>query len=326
MCCVQQSTVLSRSTVVVLMSASSNKKRSVAAAGAAALSLSIDESHRVKIPKTRNNTNIPNNYNKSNKKKKRKLPTTFLNAQSLEYVVGPYHELVTTPVASDVVKEVFLDRLVKEIVQPFLLRRPESSCGRGNGVGTTIPTDHGMIHGTLVAMTESTNSHPNNHPNIVLTTTTTTTPTTRKSNQPTSVKERIVMGTNQCSRLLERVLLLRKKKCKNTMDANSKNPWLPQPCCPSLIILAKDTYPPTMLAHVPVLAQQLNIPVLLLPGKASIELGQALNVRLTSIVMFLPKLSTDADDPSMARKEEKEEDNDDPIDSFVAFIKSHIMQ
>ena len=87
------------------------------------------------------------------------------------------------------------------------------------------------------------------------------------------------MGTNQCTRILEKLDL---------MDVNNNsNPN--HPCRPLLIILARDIYPPSMLAHVPVLAQRYNIPLLLLPGRSSIELGHVMNVRKTSILLFLPR-------------------------------------
>jgi hypothetical protein len=47
-----------------------------------------------------------------------------------------------------------------------------------------------------------------------------------------------------------------------------------------------------MLAHIPVLAKKFDIPLLLLPGPSSIELGKTLDIRRTSIIMFLsPKRS-----------------------------------
>jgi ribosomal protein L7Ae-like RNA K-turn-binding protein len=74
--------------------------------------------------------------------------------------------------------------------------------------------------------------------------------------------------------------------------------------------MARDIYPPTMLAHVPVLARQLNIPLLMLPGKASVEIGKALGIRRTSILVFLPSSQTDSS--SVA------------VNSFVEFVVSQI--
>ena len=63
----------------------------------------------------------------------------------------PQNQLVTTPVASDVVKEVFLDRLVKEIVQPYLASTTKNQQNQ---------TEHIMINGKLktqkVASTQET--------------------------------------------------------------------------------------------------------------------------------------------------------------------------
>jgi hypothetical protein len=52
-------------------------------------------------------------------------------------------------------------------------------------------------------------------------------------------------------------------------DSDAKN----QCKRPSFNVLAKDTHPPTGLAHIPVLVQQWKFPALLVPGKASVELG-----------------------------------------------------
>jgi hypothetical protein len=237
-----------------------------------------------------------NNQNKTSTNKKRKLPTNFRNAMSLEIVVGPQRTLVHTPVASDVIKEIFLDRLVKELVTPFLQKTEKSAAG------TTLK--HVMINGKLVAQKVSATAHPK--------------PNAENPIQDAAelkrkrIKDRIVMGTNQCSRLLENLL---DTKHKDDFDpsGDSSKPIIRRP---SLIVLAKDIYPPTMLAHVPVLAKELGIPVLLLPGKASVELGCALQVRRTSVLIFL----------SGNEEEDSDSAGEDPIDSFVAFIQSQMPQ
>ena len=63
----------------------------------------------------------------SSTNKKRKLPTSFLDCQSLSLVVNNPHEqrsteqenFCITPVVSESTKEIFLDRFIKEIVKPY---------------------------------------------------------------------------------------------------------------------------------------------------------------------------------------------------------------
>ena len=76
------------------------------------------------------------------------------------------------------------------------------------------------------------------------------------------------------------------------------------------MVLARDIYPPTMLVHVPVMAKRLDIPVLLLPGKASNEIGQAVGIKKTSILLFLSSKTNDQANAT--------------INSFVDFVKSNI--
>jgi len=60
---------------------------------------------------------------------------------------------------------------------------------------------------------------------------------------------------------------------------------------PSLILLARDVRPSTVLGHVRAYANLLNVPMLILPGgKASAELGKAAGgLRFASMAMFLPR-------------------------------------
>ncbi|KAL3904275.1 MAG: hypothetical protein SGILL_010131 [Bacillariaceae sp.] len=268
-------------------------------------------------PASASNKNNNSSGKKNKGSKKRKLPTTFLDAQSLDIVVGPppKRQLYTTPVASEVVKEIFLERLVKEVVTP-LLRRPLRT-KYGNKTKTTTATTpvmeerHVLKNGRLIKQM------------VPITTT-----IKEVSEKPTESaddsdsnriwKERILMGTNQCSKLLETLAANNDATKETVAAATGASPY---PRNPTLMVLARDIYPPTMLAHVPQLAQELQIPVLLLPGKASLELGKALKVRRTSILMFLETAAT----RETSDEDDEDDDNEvDPIDSFVAFIKEQL--
>jgi ribosomal protein L7Ae-like RNA K-turn-binding protein len=251
------------------------------------------------------NGNVNGNVKKKSKKRKQYIPTSFLECQSLTHVLGfpPQSEVVTTPVTSDFVKELFLERFVKEIVTPF---QPDKTKNRNNnnngsnGTPTTIESNagyyHVMVGGKLVKKRRI--SKDNNHqPKRTI-------PAPSEPLQPTDEhkidarlarkkriwKENIVIGTNQCLRLLENA---NANYCDDTTTTITpttataiKDVARTSTRTPSLIVVAKDIYPPTMCSAVPVLAKRLRIPLMLLPGKASLELGRALNNKRTSILIF----------------------------------------
>ena len=284
--------------------------------------------------------------NNGKKTKKRKLfsPRSFLECQSITHVVGfpPQHELVTTPVVSDFVKELFLERFVKEIVKPFQPERTTKKQDQDGG--TTTPTTeinsgyfHVMVGGKLVKRRRtSQDTFQSNR---------TTTKTSTELNPLITVgvarkrrmwKENIVIGTNQCLRLLEN---LNSAHCRDT-DAKSTRrgeEHLPETSKsrgkPSLVVIAKDIYPPTMCCAVPVLAKRLGIPLLVLPGKASLELGRALNAKRTSILIFccgdnetsVDRGSTDVLEGKACQDKEMTESRA-AMASFVSFITDQISQ
>lgn len=218
--------------------------------------------------------------------KKRKHPTSFLDCPSLSHVVDvtqvdQNNELpatVTTAVATPLIKEIFLDRLIKEIVKPFRPLPPRESSKGGD--------EFLMVNGQLQKRISNDNSKKKAKRAA-----------DRDDNDTSVWRQRIRMGTNQCLKILE----------KSTEEDNGP--------APLLMVLARDIYPPTMLAHAPALAKKRGIPVLLLPGKASSEIGQALGVRKTSILLFLPSTAAEAA-PADACNEK--------VDSFIDFVISQI--
>lgn len=183
-------------------------------------------------------------------------------------------DLITTQVASDVAKDIFLDRLVKEIVEPF---RPKKA---NNDDSYFV-----MVNGKLRKQRKEGSSK-------------------KGGNQADDKKdddvwnERVRIGTNQCLRILESVISRNTRiDEKSSMD-------------PSLLVMARDIYPPTMLAHAPAIAQKLSIPLLMLPGKASDDIGRALGIKKTSILLFLSSTKTDASHAA--------------VNSFVDFVASQI--
>jgi len=206
--------------------------------------------------------------------RKRKLPKSFLDCPSLSLVVDfpsptSPQEVISTPVVSETNAAILFERFTKEIVKPF----------------RTIPENKG---GTLLVMSSS-----GGLKKVPQAGTAKAKPSTKND----IWSKRVAVGTNQCLRILEH--------CMN--DGCSQDD--PTTTTPQLILLAKDVYPPTMLVHVPAMAKRLNIPLLLLPGKASSDLGQVIGIRKASIILFLAPSSPPSPD-------------DSKIDSFIEFVRS----
>lgn len=121
------------------------------------------------------------------------------------------------------------------------------------------------------------------------------------------VKRRVIMGTNQCTRALE--------KAFGSSERNLST-------IPSLIVLARDIYPPTILSHIPVMAEQVHVPILLLPGNASSELGKSIGTKKTSILLFLSE--AEGDDDNNNNKDDVVRTNH-AITSFVSFVKQSLL-
>ena len=81
-------------------------------------------------------------------------------------------------------------------------------------------------------------------------------------------------------------------------------------------MLCSDFQPTHFAVHLPILAQQRNIPLLLLPN-ASMEMGNLLGIKCAGVVAFRA-----AETAKNVGREEKEVNG--AVDSFVTFVKSKI--
>lgn len=127
------------------------------------------------------------------------------------------------------------------------------------------------------------------------------------------LKQRLKIGTNPCTRILEKAAMA---VSKNADDKNKVDGII----IPSLIVMARDIYPPTILSHIPILAKQVKTPILLLGGQASIELGKMLGTKRVSILLFVPpnRKNKEISDLLDARLH-------DDIDSFIQFVLRNIL-
>jgi hypothetical protein len=84
-----------------------------------------------------------------------------------------------------------------------------------------------------------------------------------------------------------------------------------------------------MLAHIPVLAKHLSVPLILLSGKTSVDLGAILGIKLCAIALFLPRAEdtsnrSGGNDITQDTKTISRYHQD--IDSFIEYAKSKIPQ
>jgi hypothetical protein len=115
------------------------------------------------------------------------------------------------------------------------------------------------------------------------------------------LRKRIIVGVNECTRVLESaVSTALRDGTRGSGDqspaALSAHPARAGFCCqPRLIVVAAEGMRPSPLAltHIPVLADQLDVPVLLLPDLSTRqELGRLLRIKSASILMFLSSSSS----------------------------------
>jgi len=127
-----------------------------------------------------------------------------------------------------------------------------------------------------------------------------------------------VIGINQCTRALGRAYK-QQCQCKKNDTTDSVTTTFP-----SLILLSRDVRPATILSHIVVYAKLLNIPTLILPGRASSEFGKAIGIRSVSVAVFLSSSdkSGELHNDKQKEKEWKEAHND--VDSFVKYVISKI--
>jgi ribosomal protein L7Ae-like RNA K-turn-binding protein len=221
--------------------------------------------------------------NRPSKRQRQQNPKSWQHNHSLACVASPLKfggDPIGTAVASAQTREVFLDRLQKEIIGPLNLYR---------GKKVVTLNDHAPAAETTGG-------------------------SATMSGKGRPWPKRIVVGTNQCTRALEKAL-------RGETSGTAR---------PSLVVLARDIYPPTILSHIPVMAHQLlqpdgktALPILLLPGRASKELGKAFGPKNVSILVFLGE----DDDFSSGGNQSKEEDllAEQRISSFVKFVTRSLL-
>ncbi|KAI2500487.1 hypothetical protein MHU86_13978 [Fragilaria crotonensis] len=297
-----------------------------------------------------NNSSSSNNHNNKNKHKKttsgiaigdrptkrqrRDNPATPLDHVSLDCVATPHGPILTPILVSTIDKEIILTRIENEIVLPFQLKlslprkprtrtasSPRKDCKQQQQQAEEREDDDGQI--TLQRIIPP-----------------------HKSLARRILDSRCHIGINSCTRMIELSLQTRRTTMTTTTTTTtttsrkSMQMLGDNTCRISLIIACRDIHPPTTHAHVPFLLSQLqegeeqdeerkgttdlDTPVLmLLPGKASLELGRALGIKKCSILCFTSRnMELEGLREGLVDCSEEVDKYHAKIDSFVEFCKS----
>lgn len=243
------------------------------------------------------------------KKRRAQHPRSLADNESLACVASPFGP-IRTLVASQVEKEIFLERLDKEIVKRFSFSLSNSK------VGQQQRQQQGpmfLVGGKLVSRNQGNNNvnernkrkmndcngDNNNIDSECEDVSKEQVDSTQQPPKDMLLKMRMIVGTNQCTRALESAMA-------------GAGP------APALVVLAKDLHPPTILAHILLLAKQKVAPILLLPGRASVELGKILGTKKVGIFIMLPSVAADKESDIRSGYHKD-------IDSFIEFVKAKLL-
>jgi len=232
-------------------------------------------------------------------------PRTYLENEDIRCVASPYassSECITTPVLSAEMKHVLLERLEKEIMSKIggsICR--SASDGNLSGKKRRRESQNNPATGKGKANEKAVDEKGKAPMRIV----------------ESVVRSRFIVGINQCTRTLESAY--KHKKEGQQQSGSTPNP------IPSLILLARDVRPATILAHISLYANLLNIPTLILPGKASLELGKAVGIRSVAVAAFVPsERGEGASMPEEKQKQREWKETQNDVDSFIKYVVSKI--
>jgi ribosomal protein L7Ae-like RNA K-turn-binding protein len=140
----------------------------------------------------------------------------------------------------------------------------------------------------------------------------TTTTTTRSQRKPLKslarrvLESRLSIGTNQCTKALQ----------------NNRQKV-------ALVVLCRDVHPPSILAHIPYLTTVVNkstsTSLVLLPGRASLDLGHAMGIKKCAILAFSKRnLEDEAVREGLVDDSDQVDKYHARIDSFIEFVKDKL--
>ena len=265
-------------------------------------------------------------FGRPTKRQRLEHPTCWLDCEALTSVPSlpqgkqqQQEAIVRNNLASKHVKDLFLDRFYNEIVQRFQFTLSSSAAAK-----EVLLDDDNDTYATASDAT-----------------------TTRRRVQQHLLKRRIRVGTNSCTRALEAAVC-------NSSKASAAAAATVASAAPLLIVCAAEehvtTTAVTPVVHIPAMAAQWDVPLLLLPGRASFELGKMLRVKKVSVMTFLPatavgtrsrhdgSAAASAAGEDVSKRDDDDDDDDDDtggehdhhqelkasldrdVDSFVDFV------
>jgi len=228
---------------------------------------------------------VKNETSKAKKRKNIVIPQKLIDNDSLELVASPVGPIRTYAV-THLDKDIILERLEKEIVKKFHF---------------TLSPSNGSLSSKRKRV-----ELPEGDAEIM----------EKKLKMQAFMKARMTIGTNSCSRAFENISRAKEQSEDSTLvDTNSLSS-LPKDRKISLCVLARDVRPASILSHIPYLCLLHNVPILLLPGKASHDLGMVLGGKKVSVLLFDCCAS---DDLQGAEKKWLK-----LINSYIDFIKAKI--
>jgi ribosomal protein L7Ae-like RNA K-turn-binding protein len=200
------------------------------------------------------------------KRQRLECPLSWMDCESLAKVPSA-DGFVTTSVADDYTPNIFLERFQKEIVERLKYSLSSAS-----------PKSPSRIHADQNE------------------------PSSEKPNTSHAVTERIVVGVNACTKLLQDAL--------DRQDSSIDAP---------LLIVCCDV--PNLLSHIPVFAKQMKVPILLLPIACCRKLGRMIGIQRASIIVFVKRNTCVKDSKVQAEDDEVHKE----VDSFVDFVCSNLV-
>jgi hypothetical protein len=231
--------------------------------------------------------------------------------------------MIRTPVASSTTKDIFLDRLRKEVVDKYKFSVASPKKATTSAAGTR--------GGTAVGSMKDVSDGNDNADD----------PVHSQQRIRELLRRRIAIGLNECTRALESAVGRQRRtsgtalerRCqeasKTTMNETGKVSDVEFDGVPLLIVVAAEGMRPSPLpvVHIPVLASELSIPLLLLPESSTRrELGRILGIKSASVLAFLSQppspqpRSTQTCPPHKPTRGATREDSltDDPHDDDAA--------
>jgi hypothetical protein len=231
-----------------------------------------------------------------------------------------HYRVIRTPLASSTTRDIFFGRFRKEIIEKYGFAVPAAS--------SSSKADRGGAAQFAKRPTPDYHGNETDRTNIL------------GDRIRQLLRQRIVVGVNECTRILELASSSAveadnpRRDSRHRLIPCSQHEHPDGAVClpPLLIVVAADgtrQSSPVTMTHIPVLADRLDIPVLLLPDPSSRkELGSLLGIKSASIVVFLPPSSKppseSASVESASSRQVAQAEAD--LDSFVDFLRNKVLQ